>query len=64
MFDETISNWEILTKLINQKSHHKSFWEFVEKLKKLKTTFNKVIDKRFRHIPKALRRKPSIITLF
>jgi hypothetical protein len=64
MLNDDISNWEILTKLINSKSHNKSFWEFVERLKKLKLAFNRVVDRRLRLVPRHLRRKPTIIALF
>jgi hypothetical protein len=48
-----IAGWSILAELIKSKQHHKPFWEFVDRLKGLRYTYNSIVDKKF----KALSRK-------
>ena len=56
--------WECLADMIKSKQHHKHFWEFVERLKGLRYTFNAIIDKKFRYLPRSLRKKDEIAEMF
>ena len=53
-----------MTDLIKSKIHHKSFWEFVEKLKNLRKVFNKIIENKYRTLPRHIKRRPSVLELF
>jgi hypothetical protein len=58
------SGWECLAAMIKQKHHHKTFWEFVERLKSLRYMFNDILDKKLKSLPRRLRLKDEIIEMF
>ena len=63
-YDEHKHGWRMLTDIIKSKVHHKSFWEFVEKLKNLRKLFNKIIDQKHRYLPRHIKRRDSVEAMF
>jgi hypothetical protein len=63
-FDGCKQGWELMGDLMKSKKHHKSFWEFVEKLKNLRKLFNRIVENKMKTLPGRIRRRPSVEALF
>ena len=56
--------WETLLELIKSRSRQQVFWDFVETLRQVRLTYNKIIQAKFRLLSRALKRNSEIQNLF
>ena len=61
---DNCKGWDRLSVLVESKQQNKCFWEFVERLKNLRYTYNQIVDKKWRGLPRYLRRKKDVIEMF
>ena len=63
-YEETNFGWYTLSQLVKSKRNHKPFWEFVERLKNLRHSFNNIVEMKFKSLHRNVRRKDEIIKIF
>ena len=57
-------SWENMLDLIRSKQRQQVFWDFIEQLRQVRLTFNKVLMAKFKSLPRFLKKNDNVQLLF